>query len=459
MATGGPTEKSTANIPTSHVDDDNENSINSNPSNEDEEMIDEEDDEEEEEALVASVAADDDEGISEGDDDDNDDDSRNVRNEEDYHSGVPGDDDDVDNDTDNGGDDDDDDENVAMAVVVQEDDEMDGDEDDDDDDDENQSNVERQHFTDVDTGDDADDDASIGMKREAVRAKTTSTKISGATSNSSQGKSLKKKVKKKPPASPSSSEETRVKTIPPERSLAASNARQMLQEIVPSLPMPVGDCHLRSVGRIVHDSIKYSTAWALYPVGFSCDRYEFSPVHGRILKLRCSILSGKNIKQRLLSQKHPIPNFVTDGPIFRVMWGRGVDEDADPVEYPFDASTEAQPLSLKQIPEGSPATPHGGAVRRKPMVGMRVRVRFSETDYYEGTLTAVTPLKSSDPTPTKAKKRKRYKITIQYDEGSTETITHPDPDVQVLGPGKKRKNSNDRTHLTHSAIIRPNTLH
>ena len=44
---------------------------------------------------------------------------------------------------------------------------------------------------------------------------------------------------------------------------------------------------VRNVGRLKEEDEKhpfdvlYSSPSALYPVGYSCDRYEFSPIHGR----------------------------------------------------------------------------------------------------------------------------------------------------------------------------------
>ena len=110
-----------------------------------------------------------------------------------------------------------------------------------------------------------------------------------------------------------------------DRLLAGDAARDMLHTTVPRLPVPLNENYVvRNFGQlnITQNGVNaYSTPTSLYPVGFSCDRFEFSPVHGRLLKLRCTIIDGQRTNRGFA------------GPIFRVMWGQGVDE-AVPVTTP-----------------------------------------------------------------------------------------------------------------------------
>jgi hypothetical protein len=92
--------------------------------------------------------------------------------------------------------------------------------------------------------------------------------------------------------------------------MAAATAQEMLLQTVPCLPVQpvqINDTHvIRSFGQL-HveprgagsggDGPIFSTAHALYPVGFSCDRFEFIPVHGRVLKMRCSIIDGGRLQR------------------------------------------------------------------------------------------------------------------------------------------------------------------
>ena len=188
----------------------------------------------------------------------------------------------------------------------------------------------------------------------------------------------KKKKKKRKKATGSS--------VRPERLHAAKDAREMLVEEVQTLPHSMGECQIRAFGRLLVDRSPFCTTAALYPVGFTCDRYEFSPSHGRIVKLRCSILN------------------VDNKPLFRIVWGQGIDEDAN-VEYPFSLKETAPP----------------------PAVGMRVRVKFTADKAYEGSITSAVQ-----------KTSKSYKLDILYDDGSTEKLVYPDRDVTLVLPGKRR---------------------
>ena len=387
---------------------------------------------------------DDDDDSDDGDDDDDDD-----------HGSVPA----------GAADDDDDDEEVVAAVVV----------DDDDDDD----------------GDDGDTVASVPVVEAVVAEPVVATKKAPAQPKPKRKKSPSKPKKKaaadkksasskKPAAGAEKKKRKRpaagtadrlsakelYKSLPPQRVEAARDARVMLQETVPNLPVPVAETTVRSFGRLCiqsspvvssgpaaakkakkdgsseqgSSSSKFTTTSALYPVGFSCDRYEFSPVHGRILKLRCSILDGKTVKTKQKKAGFAVDANLPDGPVFRIMWGRGVDEDVsdDSIEYPFDPETTAPPLvatgstktdaALKEATKAKPA-------RIIPEEGMRVRVRFDKGRYVCGTIDDVGEPKFVTSSTGK-RKHKNVEISIKYDGGYTENLTYPDADVDLVAPCK-----------------------
>ena len=235
--------------------------------------------------------------------------------------------------------------------------------------------------------------------------------------------SSKKKKKKTSSAGASSKSSgsaavTEVWPVNPARVDIAKEARALLHETVQHLPVVLAETQVRSLGQLVlkapNVATPFCTTSALYPVGFSCDRFEFSPVHGRLIQLRCTILDAVRVrelqKERQAARLWP----VADGPIFRVMWGLGVDEEkwADSTQIPH----QVQP-------------PMGGPQMRlppiKPLVDQRVRVRFEKKEYYTGVITAV------------ASAGKNFKIAIKYDDGSVEKDTpFPDPDISLLTPGK-----------------------
>jgi hypothetical protein len=284
----------------------------------------------------------------------------------------------------------------------------------------------------------------------------------------------KKKKRKKPPTRPAAQLGDRI-NVPTKVLEAANRARAVLQDTVKSLPCQVSDTFvLRSFGRLSVDpeaavsgdtgSSRFSTPTALYPVGFSCDRYEFSPVHGRVLKLRCSILDGRRIQQKRtaagLLNTNNSDTIHTNGPLFRVMWGRGIDDNDDDYDddskhgrdakYPFDPYWNAAPISpttagskgtsmltptttmsVSSSSNTAAADNTSSPVAQEPArsVGMGVRVRFSNDRYFCGTIVAVTHQDS--------KKRRKYaRITIVYDDdGSEETLVYPDADVTLIMPG------------------------
>jgi hypothetical protein len=235
-------------------------------------------------------------------------------------------------------------------------------------------------------------------------------------------KEIKKRKRKK--SRRSEGEDIYFSRISGRRMGAANSAREMLIQTVPRLPVMINDSFIvRSFGQLhVEASNKFSTANALFPVGFCCDRYEYSPTHGRVLKLRCAILDGQRT------------NVDYDGPIFRVMWGQGVDDDVDKVEYPYNPYANSAPVASSGSDDvlAIPAAPGGASSEMVvPTNGMRVKVRFDKDQFYYGTITSVEDTSSEK----KKKKRKQVKIMVRYDDGSSEEAVYPDPDITLVMPG------------------------
>lgn len=251
-----------------------------------------------------------------------------------------------------------------------------------------------------------------------------------------------------------------------EKAEAAQSARNKLQEAVTRLPHKFSDSHtIRSFGRINPEynvsplDALYSSPHAIYPMGFSCDRFEFSPVHGRVIKMRCDILDGSSLREQreqmqkdeaklksdesgepmLVDEKMPgeqdIEN-LGDGPVFRVTWGEGVEQDKilEP-SCPFDPYVASAHLGggvdAIAVPLSSKKGKLKGNTMGLPEVGMRVSVRFDKSKMYGGAITKVKPSE-------KKTKNKMVvcSITIQYDDGVTEVSDFPDPDIVVAHQGE-----------------------
>ncbi len=292
-------------------------------------------------------------------------------------------------------------------------------------------------------------------KSPAKKSPASKKKKSPAAKKSTTPKKAKKGSGSKSKSS-SSKNDVHFARIDSRRMGAANNARELLYETVQKMPFPVathqGDTFsVRSFGQLKMpsksssgsgDTNNFCTSTSLYPVGFSCDRIEFSPSHGRFLKLRCAILDGTRVG--------------VDGPLFRVMWGQGIDEDKDKVEYPYDPFSNSAPLTgsggdpnnddevddvVVAIPTSAGYQPPSSQVA--PAVDMRVKTRFDKDKYYYGTITAVTE-KEVDTT-TKGKKQTKsnggnkkkvdLEISIKYDDGSVEVSSFPDPDIGLVMPG------------------------
>mmetsp|Transcript_810 Transcript_810/g.1246 ORF Transcript_810/g.1246 Transcript_810/m.1246 type:complete len:2185 (+) Transcript_810:285-6839(+) len=197
---------------------------------------------------------------------------------------------------------------------------------------------------------------------------------------------------------------------------AAEEARAMLQHIVTRLPMNIGDdgTLVRALGRVVTNDERFSSSHHIYPVGFSCDRYEFSPVHGRIVKFRCTILDGKDVQKK--QEENGLEVTVSNGPLFRIMWGAGIDEEQNTVDYRYQMN-----LVSSAVTNGKPEENSEELI---PDEGMRVRVKYERDQWYSGTITEVEEQKNGES-----------EITIQYDDGSLEHAIYPDPDIVLYVPG------------------------
>jgi hypothetical protein len=207
-----------------------------------------------------------------------------------------------------------------------------------------------------------------------------------------------------------------------DRDEAAAEARAMLHHTLSRLPSVVGEgSHvIRSMGKIRTDDARYSNQHHIYPVGFSCDRYEFSPVHGRILKLRCTILDGATVRAK--QKEMGLEVTVSEGPLFRIMWGPGIDDETDsPSEYSYDMDRYSEPITKASYLAFNKRN-------LTPMEGMRVRVKYEGDQYYAGTIVSVE--ENEDGTT---------EISVQYDDGSTEQAEYPDPDITLIPPGEHFK--------------------
>ena len=240
-------------------------------------------------------------------------------------------------------------------------------------------------------------------------------------------------------------------TISREKLEAAQQARDILLASMQQTPFQISDSHVvRNFGRIkIEDESSeplFSNATSLFPVGFSCDRHEFSPVHGRVIKLRCEILDSRvlQVPSDESGEEDKKSAAKTDGPIFRITWGQGIDELDDGKPFPFDLYSASAPLSNGV---DTVAVPVGlDTVSIKPEKEMRVKVRFDDDIWYRGTIIGVC---KKAPTPEAKEKKKRgtrsaskttntnqFIVSIEYDDGMKEEVVYPDPDVILVAPGK-----------------------
>jgi hypothetical protein len=245
-----------------------------------------------------------------------------------------------------------------------------------------------------------------------------------------------------------------LKSLPAKKVSSAKEAGSILRETVQTLPVTVADIQVRSFGQLCIQSIPnessnapslaknpFYTATALYPIGFSCDRYELSPVHGRMLKIRCTILDGRSIKAKQKFRGLPMQTDLPDGPVFRIMWGRGIDEESPSttdaeIDNTFDPLVHSKPIvstgSVKidaLILDTLKATKKATVV---PKAGMHVKVWCNKEIFFPGVIGAVSEANTTDC----RKERKQYDIIIVYEDGLQEEMSFPDPDVEIVMPGK-----------------------
>jgi hypothetical protein len=123
------------------------------------------------------------------------------------------------------------------------------------------------------------------------------------------------------------------------------------------------------------------------------------------------------------------------------MWGEGLDNDVDKVDFPYDPISNSAPITSGFDNDDVVAVPTSAgyhpSVQVLPAPGMRVKARFAKDRYYHGTISAVKE-KDGQETSSKGKKKKKkiVHITIQYDDGSSEETVFPDPDISLAMPGK-----------------------
>jgi hypothetical protein len=271
-------------------------------------------------------------------------------------------------------------------------------------------------------------------------------------------------------------EEDLYKNVSPAVIEAANDARRMLRETIRVIPFPIAETVIRSLGRLCvqvrssksnqKDRVvqnKFCLSSALYPIGFSCDRNEFSPVHGRVLKLRCSILDGRSVKvkqKELLQRLDPKETATSkasisdihDGPIFRITWGRGVDEASEifTEKYPYDPEIHSSPLFVNSI--GRPKRILSKARKGKyirPAKGMRAKVRIDRDSCSDAKIIEVSSIgKSNGNGKTRdniaienSESQPSLNVTVLYDYGTTETFEYPDPDLEIIMPGMLKTDS------------------
>ena len=311
--------------------------------------------------------------------------------------------------------------------------------------------------------DDDDDDDDDNDKPTTTKAKTTTTSNNNntattkSTTTASSSSSSSRKGSRR-------SYDAKRKRSTADRAEVAKAARTSLVETAQSLPMVVSDTQVvRSFGRI---DPRYATVNNIFPVGFSCDRLEFSPVHGRVLKMRCTILDGENLLKRQRELK--LKETAAEGPLFRIMWGQGIDEDENQTPFPYDATKDSpaipveglndcnnndddnndkspQPPSKDKSKKGSNDKSKNKPKPIAPKEGMRVRVLYDKTQYFMGKLTWVGSEQKE-----KRSGKKKTPVKIRYDDGSLEDATLPDPDIAICLHGAFLNCTSIWTHVVVS---------
>lgn len=386
-----------------------------------------------------------------------------------------------------------------------------------------------------DAGDDEDQSESVAVAVIDGAGEDGVLSTQSSLSNSLTTPNTKRKRKKKEQQNDFSKGESSQYEhyLPPDKVRAGSQARAVLLGQIRTLPVTIGKNNIKvhSFGNIKVESenlipyglsaeqlikrkkrepifaggcdisgqvSKYSSKTSIHPIGFSSTRQEYSPVHGRMLKLRCDILGGSNISKS--SQKNNIkgtPSLTSSnqkrskrkrkrkleygyddtdnsdedisdatsvnsstisdmngelgtsnetGPFFRIMWGRGIDDaPKDDTPYRFDPYSQKTIEQLTSSSSSQLKNPNEAIVKKSslpckrplPVAGMRCKVRYDDEQWYGGSIMKVSKVQSLTATKTKKKSRRsdrKYKICIEYDDGTTEEEIFPDPDIQLCYP-------------------------
>jgi len=184
---------------------------------------------------------------------------------------------------------------------------------------------------------------------------------------------------------------------PQQRIAVIRHAQAVLHET--AFPAQLSDgTVVHALGKIEPHKEGFCTTDAIYSSGFCCDRLMFSPVHGRNVLLRCSILDPSRVQRQQKRSGFRVDNSLPKkGPLFRIVWGRGVEEGAN------------------RDDENDPDGP--------PRPRQIVRVQFSDQLMVFGTVLSVNI--DMDP----------IIVTVLYNDGSKEEFNFPDPDLNVVKPG------------------------
>lgn len=221
-----------------------------------------------------------------------------------------------------------------------------------------------------------------------------------------------------------------------DRKKAIDQAREMLVTEVPALPACIAGVVVHSFGKVRPDNSflsKYSRPNAIHPIGFSCTRYEFSPVHGRIIKMRCDILEGEQgSEMESISECDD-----EEGPIFAISWGKGIDDEkVSPIQN-FDPFEEGKPVNE--------SVDNGGNTERTstsvdPFIGAKVKVRFDNDWWYSGTVSRFNEIDKKRDEETVFDCKKSWNLTIDYDDGATEDAIYPSREVLLFPANSAGRN-------------------
>ena len=260
-----------------------------------------------------------------------------------------------------------------------------------------------------------------------------------------------------------------------DRAQAIAHARNLLLMEVPALPIllnsssATAECLIESFGEVQtynnnnnasstsqsnRRRSRYCKPSAIYPIGFQCVRYEYSPLHGRMIALRCSVRSG---------------------PVFVISFGDVNEIDRNNInENNGNMNVNAGLRSFDPYPDvQAPAVYHRDNYERDdsatvtasstvkwdalgntipPQVNYAAKVRFDNDWWYAGYVSDVNTkpnandLNAVDTLSTSASS---WLISITFDDGAVEDdIEYPSPDVLLFHPCTEEVNSTDTTTTT-----------